>query len=285
MLQTPHVRLTIVEMAYGERPHHIIDVDNVRHVHLRSNHELWHKENMINIGISRLPHDWKYVAWVDGDISFYNPSWAKETIEALQHYQIVQPWSSAIDLGPEGEAFATYNSFCWCVINGHTEIVNSSYYYGDKPGQFYPHTGYAWAARREAINTVAGLLDTAIVGAGDHHQAWALIGKGAKTVPKGVHPNYLKKVLEWQERAQGLSKNIGFVPGTILHNWHGKKKDRKYVPRWKVLTDNAFDPETDIKRDWHHLWQLVVKNERQINLRDAVRNYMSSRNEDSVDAV
>ena len=62
--------LWTVEAAYGDRPHLITEPTNPRHLQLRTKHELWHKENLVNLGIARLPADWKYVAWVDADVMF-----------------------------------------------------------------------------------------------------------------------------------------------------------------------------------------------------------------------
>ena len=31
---------------------------------------------------------------------------------------------------------------------------------------------------------------------------------------------------DWQDRALKLRRNLGFVPGTVLHHWHGKKVNR-----------------------------------------------------------
>jgi hypothetical protein len=65
--------------------------------------------------------------------------------------------------------------------------------------------------------------------------------------------------------------------------WHGKKKDRKYADRWKILKAHDFNPLIDLKRDLQGLWQLETYSQRQINLRNDLRAYFSSRNEDSVD--
>lgn len=53
---------------------------------MRSFDELWHKENLINIGIASPPADWQYVAWIDADVSFSNPCWAVETVQQLHHH-------------------------------------------------------------------------------------------------------------------------------------------------------------------------------------------------------
>jgi hypothetical protein len=76
---------------------------------------------------------------------------------------------------------------------------------------------------------------------------------------------------------------VGYIPGTLLHNFHGAKRNRFYLDRWKILTQNAYDPETDIKADWQGLWQLEDTDDRQIKLRDEIRQYFRARNEDSID--
>lgn len=269
------VKLVIVEAAFGDRMHELTEADNPLHIRLRTSDELWHKENMINIGISRLPKDWEYVAWVDADISFVRKDWALETVQQLQHFAVVQMWASAIDLDPNMEPMAVYQSFGSC----YAKNKNMSITY--EPYAIYGHPGFAWAARRDAIEQLGGLIDKAICGHADHHMAWALVGKGDQTYPGNIHPNYKHMILSWQDRAVTyLYKNIGHVPGTIFHHWHGKKKDRRYVERWDILTRYNFDPYTDIKRDSQGLYQLDDRNS---CFRDALRLYFRQRNEDSVD--
>jgi hypothetical protein len=119
-----------------------------------------------------------------------------------------------------------------------------------------------------------------IVGAGDHHMACCLIGKGERSIPKGVHLNYRNYILAWQERARRLHNNIGYIKGSIYHYWHGKKKDRRYKDRWEILIDNKFNPSTFIHKDWQGVWSMYPGHEQ---LRDDIRKYFQARNEDSID--
>lgn len=276
-------QLYVVEGAFGDREYEVTDPTNPRHIRVQTESELWHKENLINIGISRLPATWKYVAWIDGDVDFVRPDWILETVHELQHHPVVQMFEDSVDLGPNHEILQTYKSFAYCYKNGLPQkIVNgAAYSRRTSPGTYW-HPGYAWAATREAINTMGGMFDLGIVGAGDHHMACCLIGKGERSIPKGVHANYRKSVLAWQERALRLHKNIGYIKGTIYHYWHGKKKDRRYKDRWQILTDNNFNPATDVHKDWQGVWTLYPGHDK---LRDEIRNYFQARNEDSVDNV
>lgn len=284
--KSPGVVLWTVEIAYGDRPFEVTDSTNPKHIQLRSFHELWHKENMINVALhhlSRMVPDWEYVAWIDSDVKFLDDRFAIETIHALQHYMVVQMWQNAVDLGPNGELVNTHNSFVYQYIKG------KPYCYGGNNAAYYEHwhPGYAWAARREAIDHLGGLIDTALLGAGDNHMAHALVGMLDFTTSKNLHPNYYKHLTIWQDRAERFTRrDVGYLPGTLIHHWHGKKKDRGYHDRWKILVDNQFDPDHDLKKDSQGLWQLADHgDQRSIQLRDQVRAYFRSRNEDSIDTV
>jgi hypothetical protein len=88
----------------------------------------------------------------------------------------------------------------------------------------------------------------------------------------------------WQDRAKALRQDLGYVPGTIVHHWHGKKAQRHYWTRKKVLVESQFDPTTDVSRDSQGIWQLHDDGtDRFIKLRDGLRRYFRSRNEDSID--
>lgn len=276
-------RLTIVEMAFGGRPFEITETDNARHVRVRSSAELWHKENLVNIGISRLPSDWRYVAWIDADLTFARPDWVQETLQQLQHYDVVQMFSQAHDIGPNHEVFGTYAGFVWCYLNKIAPKWVDAYH---RKGADW-HPGYAWAARREAIDGLGGLIDTAILGAGDRHMAAGLIGQMAKTIDPRLNKRYGELLLHWQERAETIIKrNIGFVEGSVIHHWHGPKAARGYMDRWKILIDHQYNPDTDIKRDSQGLYQLSGRlDARSIGLRDDIRAYFRSRNEDGTNLI
>ena len=278
------VNLCVVELAYGDRAFETADLDVPIKVQLRTDTVLWHKENLINIGISRLPTDWKYVAWIDADVGFVRPDWVDETIHELQHHDFVQLFEDAIDLGPNYEIMNTAKGFGYCYVNDvpRQDIAKYHDYYYSYAGQkgSYWHPGYAWAATREAIDTVGGLLEFAIVGAGDHHMACSLIGEGGRSVPGNASTDYRTAVLQWQERALRLHKNVSFIRGTIHHYWHGKKVNRKYKERWQILTDNNFKPSYDLHKDWQGVLTFHKGN---VGLRNDIRTYFKGRNEDSID--
>lgn len=263
--------LHTVEAAFGDRKFEVTDPCNPRHTQLRSWDELWLKENLINIGISRLPADAEYIAWIDADIAFVRPDWVHETIQQLQHHMVVQMFQDAIDLGPNDEFLMHHQGFCY------SHVERKPFWKKDY-GKFW-HPGYAWAARREALDHLGGLIDTAILGAADHHMALALIGKADVSIHSKSHSNYRAEIVRWEHRAtEHIKQDIGYVKGMVLHYWHGPKAKRYYVERWDILHRNGFDPFTDIKRDAQGLWQLCGNKPK---LRDDLRWYNRARDEDS----
>lgn len=274
------VRLTTVECAYGERPWELPDHPHINRVRVRSKTLVWNKECLTNIGITRLPHDWRYLGWIDADLTFRKASWASDAAHALQQYDVIQPWSDAYDLGPNGEHLQAHRSFCrqfW-----HNEPVTAdgpTWWTFDRGPYHYAHPGYAWCATRQAIDWVGGLIETAAAGSGDHHMAMAMVGKGRRSAPRTVADTYLRPILKWEERAvRHINGNIGFTWGTIEHSWHGRKSDRRYIDRWSILTKHKFCPDNDLKRN---SWGVLELSGGKPELRRDLDHYFRQRNEDA----
>jgi hypothetical protein len=274
-------KLLTVECAFGDRPFELNDQPHVQHVGVRASGAalVWSKENMANIGISRLPPEAQYIATLDADIRFHRPDWASETVEMLQHFPVLQPWSDCYDTGPIGEHLELHRSFCR-LYHERQPIVQGPHA-GKTPYRF-AHPGFAWAYTRQALDQVGGLIETAALGAADHHMALALIGRVDESIPGQMSEGYKKPLHVWQQRAvTHIARNISFVPGTITHNFHGAKKKRYYVDRWNTLIKHGFDPATDLRRNSYGVFELALNKP---ELRHDIFRYFTSRNEDSVDA-
>lgn len=264
----------VVEVAFGNRPFQVTDPCNPRHLRLISLNEIWHKESSLNLLVQRLPRDWKYVLAVDNDVRCMESGkkWVTETVQELQHFEIVQMFQNALDMGPFGQTLHKHDGFVYSYI---TEKKFSRMYGGW-------HPGYAWAYTRKAWNAIGGLIDGAILGSGDDHMAKSLIGRGKDSLPTGLSQEYIDMVDIWEERAREIKKDIGYVTTTIVHDFHGPKSARKYWSRWDIIKSCKYNPERDIKRDWQGLYQL---NDNKPKLRDLIRGYLRSRREDSNDVI
>ncbi len=261
-----------VEIALRDRHHEVTRHDNPRHVQLRVESELWYKENGGNVALSWLPHDWENVAFVDADFLFTRPDWVAETNHMLEHYDAVQMFSNLTYLSSNNQPHNQMSGFAYLHCKG-AAVPRA---YGHRGA-----VGGAWAFRRSALEKLGGLLDVCILGSGDWHMAFAL------AMRDDVHPEmkfesipqYVKAIQDWRERARDLRGNIGYVDANAIHYWHGPLVNRGYNTRWKILTDNDFDPYLDLGRDWQGLLRLTKHKPR---LRDDIRRYFRQRSEDTL---
>jgi len=263
----PGIRMVVAENI-GPAPLPTLNV--YLHHKVNSPSVLWLKENLVNIAVGHLPSDWKYVAWIDADITFLNENWVKDTIRELDIYDVVQLFRTCVNLGPQGEAIKIDKSFGYMHRDSNTPYLKT-----DKYGFWHP--GYGWACNRKAWNQMNGLLDWAILGSGDRHMAMSFIGKALDSAPGNIHKNYKNMLVEFQKKCENLE--VSYIDGTILHHWHGKFEDRKYRERWEILTKNKFDPIDDIEMSDDGIIHLTMSGER---IQSELNGYFIGRREDGV---
>jgi len=228
------VVLYVVEMAYQNQRFLITHAKNPRHLQIRTETPLWHKENMINMGIRHLlPKNWKAVAWIDSDLEFENATWAKDTLKVLNGSKdIVQIFSHCVDMDIDNRTMNIFSSFGSQFTKEMPYVTKSLDYW---------HPGYAWACTRQAYDKMGGLYQDAILGSADNVMALSLIGKGLKAIHQNSSEDYKDSVIEYQKRVRSL--RLGYVPGVIRHYFHGSKKNRKYTERWHILLKHGFSPK------------------------------------------
>jgi len=284
MVERAGAILYTVEVAFGNREFVVTDPTNPHHIQLRSPHQIWLKENALNLGFARLPLDWEYAGYLDADVAFARPDWASEIIQQLQHFKVVQPFSQSIDLTPKFEIMNIFQSYMWCYKNGELDKPNvkDCYQYdGDqKPNvhPIWPHPGYGMFFRREAFNAIGGLIDWCVLGGADLWMCYLLSGRERK-YPDSLGEHGKRWLRVWGDRAdRAIKRNVGHIDGLLLHYFHGAKKKRKYKDRGAILVAGKFDPEKHLFKDSQGLWQL---SDEAISIRDGIREYFRERDEDN----
>jgi hypothetical protein len=265
-----HIQLYCVELAFGDEKFYITDPTNSQHLQLRtSSAPLWHKENMINIGVrTLLPKGWRAMAWIDADVEFENASWALDALKLLNGYKdVIQLFSHAVDMDKQENTMRVFTAF------GYQYEKQRQY---TSQGADFWHPGYAWACTHKAYDRMGGIFDKSILGSGDHNMALSFIKRGIKSINNDCHDNYKRLVMEFEGRCRGM--RLGYCPGVLRHYYHGSKQNRKYSERWQILVKHQYDPLLHVKYNSYGL--LVPRHECPKELLDDIFQYFAERNED-----
>jgi hypothetical protein len=210
---------------------------------------MWHKERLLNLIIRWIPDSYDLVAWIDSDVLFPDPNWPTQVSDLLEQHALVQLFEQALLLDAAGRA----ESRCPGVAYRWRLDQSTALDIGVGDGKSHP--GLAWAARRDFIATY-GLFDQMVVGGGDTMLVVAAYGAWdhwhARVLPEGLRQAWRR----WAEPFNGaLDADVGYLPTSIMHLWHGDTSKRKYTERLSILSGHHFDPEMDLQASPDALWE------------------------------
>ncbi len=271
------VRLVTVECAFEGRPFELPPGPDVFRVHGRD--VMWQKERLLNVALATLPASCTKVAWLDGDLLFSRSDWAAETARLLDRYPVVQPFDAAVRL-PRGRdaddgTGDAYPGFAAVLARHPQRLLRGDF-------ATHGHTGFAWAARREVFDGV-GLYDACIAGSGDHMMAHAFAGDWTSACVRrilGDGDKHRAHFAAWCRTVYPrVRAAVGFVPGAVLHLWHGETADRRYVDRNRELAGFDFDPPADLRVGPTGCWEWASDKPA---LHRWARDYFGRRREDGV---
>ena len=295
MLLTPNVILCTIECLF-EGQKSIVKKNGNNHIviTMHSLDKLWLKENLINIAVSKLPKEAKYISWIDADLEYHDFQWVNKTINLLKEYPVVQMFSSIDYIDNNNNKTHSNNSLIWGWNNGYSVLNGKQSCYNEnlsnleqikKKGQGYGwhgSPGGAWAYRREIFEQLDGLIDFGIVGSGDSYSAFGMLGIVCSSLLNNsfnYNDDYVNSVKDWVKNAFEVVKgNIGLLDEKIYHNYHGETKDRQYWERNYILCRNKFSPIDSLYKNHLGLNQFNEGNDK---LKEEVINYFESRKEDN----
>jgi len=273
MKKNNDVNLCIVELCYGNQKFVVTQPNNKNHLQLRTDIPLWHKENMINLGVKHLlPDDWKTFAWIDADIEFLDDDWANKTLKLLTKYDIVQLYSECHNLDYNKNVYSIKKSF----MNDYTN--NDCVIDFKKPNtEWFP--GFGWAITRKTYENINGFYDKSINGNGDTIILFSIFKIINIFNYSRQHSKYFRdSVLNYQNNIIDNNFNITFLPIIIRHYWHGQIKNRKYIERSIILKNHNFNPETHLTYDKNGI--IIPTKECPNELLNNLMTYFIERDED-----
>jgi len=92
---------------------------------------------------------------------------------------------------------------------------------------------------RSILEEMGGLYDKGLIGGADHVMAHAIFGHQPGHLHHCVEKSHIDEfersdIQIWSDKFNKLSEGkLGFVPGDVLHLYHGDLKDRNYYHRIK----------------------------------------------------
>lgn len=244
-------------------------------IQVRGGAVLWQRERLINYGVERLPLDCDKVVWLDSDALFMNDAWVNETADLLNDYAAVQPFSSYWSL-PPGSRGWDYRVKNQGVSPG---VAFLEAHAPSQTGFDVPTSGMAWGLRRSLIER-HGLYDRCILGIGDAVQVCAMFGfSGYPFLDFFFSAAQLADARRWMQAFyEDVKQSTFYTQGHVCHLWHGNTANRGYTTRLAILTEENFDPATDIALGANGCWIWASDKTR---MQARVRNYFLSRKEDT----
>lgn len=229
---------------------------------------MWQKERLLNILLEKIPEEYNNIAWIDCDVIFENPNWVNEINDKLHSYKMLQLFENVSFYNESGSIDNTNEGL----------IKNISKLKTDKFVDMTKHPGLGWAIRREII-TNTKFMDLNILGGADTIMALAGIGSLEKNyVYNLMNIKWYSQVMIWSNNFfKSINKSIFYVSGNVLHLYHGNVNNRQYEKRAKYLSENNYDPNSDIVLNENNVWQWSSNKP---NLKNSVKNYFSERYED-----
>lgn len=271
-LQKQNVNLLAIELAFGDEEFQLHG-ENV--LHLRGNSIMWQKERLVNYGLSQLPPNCEYFAWLDCDIIFPD-NWVELTIQKLQKSNIIQLFKKIIYL-PSG--VTEYNNEKFMSVQGiiWQKMIHKNWLERRKKKDLpFSSPGFAWAAKKDVFYDI-GIYDKNIIGSGDtflvdcYFDSWDIHGYAQK------FNNFMKKdMMLWNNELRKKELTFDYLPVDIYHLWHGNLRNRKYMERHDIVLKHQYDPEKDIKLE-NNVYEWVTDKK---EMHEEIKSYFYSRNDD-----
>jgi hypothetical protein len=252
--------LITVELAFDDQVFDLEALDN--RLALRTKTLVWQKEALLNVGIREaVNRGYKYICWLDADISFNEADWYNRILNALDTHNLVQVFEVL-------KRFDDEDTF---------QVMKST---AASIGNVSEATGFGWACPSSFFEDCM-LYDKMIVGGGD-----TLIYAAGN----GVLEEWLRKrvttyrhsvgIVDWANRWYAKTQGrVGYAKNRIETFYHGTIQNRNYLNRYEILRASSFDPVRDITVD-EVTGLLEWLDTSKVGLQDDIRDYFVSRQED-----
>ena len=230
-----NVDVFVVELVFNDDRPELKDPDLL--IRGTDDNLLWQKERILNLLIKQIPDEYDAIGWFDADILFLNQRWLTIAKEKLQKVSVIQPFQDCHHLMPDSTLEFIKPSVAYGFVKDLDNCTNLAKY----------HPGFAWIARADIVRK--GLMESGVTGGAD-----SLMVRSFTRKKLGLEDHFpsiwVKECNEYAKLiGQDACGSLDYVPGSILHLYHGSRKNRLYMQRWQWLMDANFDPYVDTEID------------------------------------
>jgi len=251
LLKNSNIPYYIIELSYpGQEPN--FTGDNV--IHVCSNSYMFHKENLLNLLVSKLPVQYTKIVCMDGDVVFANPNWINDVADKLDEHDVVMPYHDSYQVDSE------YSN---ALPMGVVMLDNKSNY-----EQSMYSAGYCICFNRRFFEQI-GLYEYAIFGGGDRMTLCQFVKR-----PIMINTFHSTKKQDYIDKLTSLDLNFAWLDDDIYHLPHGHMVDRQYLERHSLIPELHIDDEL-VKNSDGVLEFVDPKKYNQVTY-----NYFKNRNED-----
>lgn len=268
------VELLTVELAFGADDFELPAADDI--LQIRGHDVMWQKERLLNVGIDALlERGREAIAWLDADVVFEAPDWAERIVRTLERHRVCQAFDRVYRRRHRCDPGRYEPGAAFNVCRRREESAA---------------TGFAWAARAEALSAVR-LYDAAVFGGADRlihiaclparfetdDRAERALRDAARHQPAGLLEHYRRWVRRW---ARAVDGDLGFVEQPIQTFFHGDLSNR--YGRLKQRAALGLDPDRHLELEPSGAWRFTSE---AALLREAAIPWLRSRHEDQRHAL
>lgn len=230
-------------------------------ISVKSDSCLFYKEQLYNLLVPKVPEQYTKLVFIDADIMFNKRNWIDQISKALDIYDVVQPFESAVFMSPMfGMNIKILKSFGFGIAKG-MRLEDSHTY----------HHGFSFAMTRSYYNKIGGFFDKCIIGSGD--TCFACLFFKDKTY-YALSNFILEEYKTWLDKAYDVPKKFTYLPMTVYHMYHGSYSDRRYRNRQELLNTVKSWDEFAYTNEYR-VYELKDKEHNKI-----MKEYFLSRKED-----
>lgn len=212
----------------------------------RTDQVLFYKENLWNLATKRTENS--NLIFFDADVYFQNDDWVSNCMDALQNFEIIQPFETCSWLSQRSTKFEGRKQAAAIPLSqGHN--VNCKFH----------HVGFGWGCTRQAWQKIGGWFDQNVSGSNDTALALAMESEGhAKSWTRRWFERLGENSPAWHDYRENIQREnptIGYAKENhLIHRWHGSNANRQYSSRHKLFIrkKNGNHP---IHKNKNGLWQ------------------------------